>query len=407
MGFGNGQGWDGGLNNIGPNQDAWMKLFNATQMPGTPEGQRALNQPPAQPPLPAAQDDVSRRIQENLDSPYGGVVSSINKSENQHALYTPNQFQADPNAFRFDQYRQWADKYGGLADQYGGRADLSWDNQAAVRGQQADLLGTAVSRQPRLNLAADDARTRLGVTQSYVGNLAGGAADTAGGVGQKSIQQMALDAAAGNGPTAAQAQLQRSTDANIAAVRSAMAGQRGVSAGQAARLGGQMTADLQLKAAQDAAMLRAQEQQAAMGLAGQVTGQARGQDLQAVGLSSQLALGAQKQLADQAQASFTATGNLADQVRSTDTGLYGGNTAAQNAALASGLGLDQQQLALKQAQENFDYNRYRDYHNWLVTQYGGQGNYQTPWEDQAWANLGAGLVQGGAEGLVNWMTKDN
>lgn len=335
----------------------------------------------------------------------GGQVTKLDIGENQKAIYTPREFNANPNAFKFDDYGKWSTQFADMAGKYGGRAEQDYANQAAVRGTQGELLGTGADRQAGLNRAADDSRTRLNVNQSLVSNLASGAADTAGGVGQKSIQQMALDAAGGVGPSAAQAQFQRSQDANIAAVRSAMAGQRGMSAGQAARMGGQQIADLGLKSAQDAAMLRAQEQQAAMGLAGSVTGQARGQDLQAAGLSSQLALGAQKQYADQAAGNYTASGNLAEQIRSGDTGLYGGNTAATNAALGAGLGLDQQQLALKQAQEEFDYTKYRDWQNWAVSQYDGAGNYQAPWSDQAWAQAGAGAVQGLVQGGIDWLSK--
>jgi hypothetical protein len=348
----------------------------------------------------ALADELARREQKE-----GGYQDTITVKENEQAIWKPNAFEANPDAFKFDDYDKWSTQFANMADTYGGRAEQDYTNQAAVRGVQGELLDTGADRQAGLNRAADDSRTRLNVNQGFVSNLASGAADTAGGVGQKSIQQMALDAAGGVGPSAAQAQFQRSQDANIAAVRSAMAGQRGMSAGQAARMGGQQVADLGLKAAQDSAMLRAQEQQAAMGLAGSVTGQARGQDLQAAGLSSQLALGAQKQYADQAAGNYTASGNLAEQIRSGDTGLYGGNTAATNAALGSGLGLDQQQLALKQAQEEFDYTKYRDWQNWMVSQYGGAGNYQTPWSDQALGNAAAGAVQGLVSGGIDWLSK--
>lgn len=408
--FGNpNQGFTGGMENFKPLLDAGGGSLSRQQLKNLGTINKmdptALGDGRAARMITAGESSAGGQTTSDGGVTPGGQVTKIDVTENQKAIYTPREFADNPNAFNFDQYDKWATQYGNMAQDAGAKASQNYQDQAAVRGVQDELMAGAADRQTGMNRAADDSRTRLNATQGYVGNLASGAADTAGGVGQKSIQQMSLDAAAGNGPTAAGAQFQRQTDANIAAVRSAMAGSRGMSAGQAARMGGQQVADLQAKASQDAAMLRAQEQQAAMGLAGSVTGQARGQDLQAAGLSSQLALGAQKQLADQAGSNLTASGNLAEQIRSADTGLYSGNMNQQNAGLGAGLGLDQQQLALKQAKEEYDYNRYRDWQNWMVTQYGGEGNYQAPWKDQAWAQAGAGAVQGGVEGLINWATK--
>lgn len=396
------QDFTGGINigNLPPGSEKILNPFLNSQNPPsqTNPGGGGSQTPEQQ--AAALADELARR--EKLD---GGSRTTLPLKENEKVIWTPDQFNANPAAFNFDQYQQWSDQYKNMAQDAGEKAGQTWQDQAAVRGVQDDLMAGAAGRQPGMDRAADESRSRLNATQGYVAGLASGAQDTAGGVGQKSIQQMSLDAAAGNGPTAAGAQFQRATDANIAAVRSAMAGQRGMSAGQAARMGGQQVADLGLKAAQDSAMLRAQEQQAAMGLAGNVTGQARGQDLQAAGLSSQLALGAQKQLADQAGSNLTASGNLAEQIRSADTGLYAGSMNQQNAAVGAGVGLDQQQLALKQAKEEYDYNRYRDWQNWQVTQYGGAGNYQTPWSEQALAGAAAGAAQGTVEGLINWGTK--
>jgi hypothetical protein len=332
-------------------------------------------------------------------------LGTISKEENATTVYNPATFDSNPNTFKFDQAAAWRDQFGKQAAAADTNAAEQYAAQARARSVQTDLIAGSAGRQTGLNASSFNADRALAATQGRVGDIAAGRTDTTGGVGQKSVQQMALDAAAGNGPSASQAQFQRAADQNASAVRSAMAGNRGMSAGQAARMGGQMTADLGLRAGQDAAVLAAQEQQAGMQLAGNVTGQARGQDLQAVGLGAQLDLGAQKQFGDQSATNLTATGNLTEQARSADIGLYGGEANLANQARGAQLGVDTQNLELKQQQEALKYKQYQDWNNWIVTQYGGQGNYQAPWEQQAWAQAGAGAVGGLVSGAIDWATK--
>lgn len=294
----------------------------------------------------------------------GAYQHTISLNENERNVYVPGQFRNNPAAFQFDQAQKWADLYGGQAGQHGTRADQAWNQQAQAREGQAQAINNAWARQGQMYGATDAATGRLTGTQDLVGA-----------------------AAAGQGPTAAQAQFQRNLDQSISATRSALAGQRGLSRGAAARLGAQSISDLGLKSAADAAALRAQEQQAAMGL------------------SANLNLGTQGQLGQQAATNLATTGNLANQLRTADTGLYGGEVNAQQMNQGMGLSLDQQQLALKQQQEQADYNKWRDWNNWIVTQYGGAGNYQTPWQDQAWTQMGAGLVSGLAQGGIDWLTR--
>lgn len=396
----------------------------------------------------------------------GAQQHTISLNENQRNVYVPGQFRNNPEAFQFDQAQKWADLYGGQAGQHGTRAEEAWNQQAQARAGQAQAINDAWARQGQMYGAADAATQRMQQAQESLGGVVSGAgsripgmesatdqataqmqrmgdltsgiasgqATTPGGVGQASAQQLALNAASGNGPTAAQAQFQRNLDQSISATRSALAGQRGLSRGAAARIGAQSVSDLGLKSAADAAALRAQEQQAGMQLAGGITGQARGQDLQAAGLGAQtsmglqgqlagqeaaardrqlqasglgaqIAMGTQGQLAQQAATNLATTGNLANQLRTADTGLYGGEINAQQMNQGMGMSLDQQQLALKQQQEQADYNKWRDWNNWIVTQYGGAGNYQAPWQDQAWMGMGAGLVSGLASGGIDWLTR--
>lgn len=294
----------------------------------------------------------------------GASQTTISLNENERNVYVPGEFRNNPEAFKFDQSKAWSDLYGAQAAQHGGRADQAWANQGQARAGQAQAINDAWGRQGQMYGASDQATGRLAGTQDLVGS-----------------------AAAGNGPSAAQSQFQRNLDQSISATRSALAGQRGLSRGAAARLGAQSVSELGLKSAADAAALRAQEQQAAMGL------------------SANLNLGAQGQLGQQSATNLATTGNLANQLRTADTGLYGGEVNTQQLNQGMGLQMDQQNLQLKQQQEQADYNKWRDWNNWIVTQYGGAGNYTAPWQDQAWMNMGAGLVGGLAQGGVDWLSR--
>ena len=87
-------------------------------------------------------------------------------------------------------------------------------------------------------------------------------------------------AAAGNGPSAAQAQLQAGNEANIKAAMSQAASAKGPSQTAAARQSIASSATANQQTANQAAMLRAQEMQAAYGLNAQVAGDIRNTDTQ-------------------------------------------------------------------------------------------------------------------------------
>lgn len=92
------------------------------------------------------------------------------------------------------------------------------------------------------------------------------------------IQQLQA-AARGEGPSAAQQMMQQAQDRNTQQAMALAASQRGPGAAAAGYNAQANTAMANQQAASDAAVLRAQEQNQAMGLLAQVTGQARGQDI--------------------------------------------------------------------------------------------------------------------------------
>lgn len=97
---------------------------------------------------------------------------------------------------------------------------------------------------------------------------------------QSQLANLVLDAAQGRGPSAAQAQLQAGMDQAIANQYAQAASARSsLGAAAAARQAGMSAAQIQQQTANEAAALRAREQQAAMGLAGDLTSQMRGQSL--------------------------------------------------------------------------------------------------------------------------------
>ncbi len=87
------------------------------------------------------------------------------------------------------------------------------------------------------------------------------------------------NASLGKGPSAAQAQLQAGTDANISQQMALAASARGVNSAAAQRNARNQAALIQQRTGQDAAALRAQEMQAAMQLYTGALGDTRGQDL--------------------------------------------------------------------------------------------------------------------------------
>lgn len=174
-------------------------------------------------------------------------------------------------------------------------------------------------------------------------------------------------AADGQGPSAAQAQLQGATDRNFQQAAALANTQRGMGGAAAARQLAAQAGTMGQQAANDSAALRAQEQQTAMAQLGQYTQALRGQDLETAGLDQQRNLAnlqsevTQRQMNDQATQYYISQGlDLA--------------SAQQRAAF------DMQQLLLNQ---NLAYNQL----GMQATQGAGAGRSGL---------LGAGLQTGGA-----------
>ncbi len=97
--------------------------------------------------------------------------------------------------------------------------------------------------------------------------------------GQMQLMQQLMQQANGQGPSLAQMQLQRAGDQNMQQAMSMAASQRGQNAGGAMRQLSNQRAQIGSQQAADSGMLRLQEQMAAQNMLGQVSGQARGQDI--------------------------------------------------------------------------------------------------------------------------------
>lgn len=148
---------------------------------------------------------------------------------------------------------------------------------------------------------------------------------------QWNLAQMLSAQTQGQGPSLAQMQLQKATDANIRQAMALGASQRGVGAGAAMRSIANNTAMAQQQAGADSAALRLQEQQAAQNQLGQLLAGMRGQDQSIAG--SQAQLNQQVALANQ-QAQLGMTGLNDTQNRfygQTANDLYSQQMAAQQA----------------------------------------------------------------------------
>lgn len=194
--------------------------------------------------------------------------------------------------------------------------------------------------------------------------------------------QMAQAAASGQGPSAAQAQLRAGVDQAIAAQMAAGASAGG---GAAALRGAQQQAGLmQQQAANQAAQLRAQEQQQAMALFGNLATQQDQLAAQRAAQAGGLSLGAQELSGAQKQAALEAL--LSGAGQQAGLGLQAASTQAgfeQQANLANldagtRVALANQMAANEAAQ--------------LQAQLGMQGQLAALGAEQAYAGLGAGLM---------------
>lgn len=151
---------------------------------------------------------------------------------------------------------------------------------------------------------------------------------------QYSLAQTLAAQANGQGPSLAQMQLQKATDANIHQAMALGASQRGVGAAGVMRSVANNTAMAQQQAAADSAALRLQEQQASQNQLGQLLAGMRGQDQSIAG--SQAQLNQQVALANQ-QAQL---------------GMTGLNDAQNRYYAQAGTDLYSQQMAARQARED-------------------------------------------------------
>lgn len=131
---------------------------------------------------------------------------------------------------------------------------------------------------------------------------------------QMSLGQALANQANGIGPSLAQMQLQKGVNSNLAASMAMAASQRGMGRAAALRGLGYQSADIRQQGAQDAAMLRLQEQQQAQNTLGQLLAGTRGQDMSEAGANLQAAL-TQRGMNDANRQYYTSQGLNLDQLQ--------------------------------------------------------------------------------------------
>lgn len=173
--------------------------------------------------------------------------------------------------------------------------------------------------------------------------------------GQLGLMSQLQGQANGTGPSIAQGQLQRASDANLAQSMAMAQSMGGMGAGAGLRGISQQRAGVGQQLASDSGLLRLQEQQQAQGLLANVTAGGRGQDIglatgqaglfQQAGLANQ---GAQNQFA-LTQAGFNQAANQANLSSSIQQQQM--NDQMVQAYLAKGMTLDEAQMQAKMQME--------------------------------------------------------
>lgn len=176
------------------------------------------------------------------------------------------------------------DRAGKSVDQFAGQANQWWNQN------RDEFMGAYNPNQPQVNMNAGNLQSGVnGTAQAGVAQAAGpnGAMQGQSRDMQLALMQRLQDQAQGKGPSLAQMQLQKGTDANISNAMALGQSQRG--AGQAGMLKGIATqqANIGQGMANDAAMLRLQEQMQANSMLGQGLQGMRGQDLSYAGMEQQ------------------------------------------------------------------------------------------------------------------------
>jgi hypothetical protein len=161
----------------------------------------------------------------------------------------------------------------------------------AQQASAAPVAHTAVGPTANVQAAtAGGAPMFANATQAQAGNAQAGQIDAMGGL--RAQQTGAINtlqsAANGEGPSAAQEMLRQQTGANIAQQMAMRASARGGNVGNAERTAADNVANLSAQGAQQASLVRAQEQATSRGQLGQIIEGARGQDIQGQGLNANL-----------------------------------------------------------------------------------------------------------------------
>lgn len=176
------------------------------------------------------------------------------------------------------------DRAGKAIEQAGQDAGQWWDKN------RDDFMGAYNPQQPGVNMNAGNLQSGVnGTAQSSVSQSAGpnGAMQGQSRDMQLALMQRLQDQAQGKGPSLAQMQLQKGTDANMSSAMALGQSQRGV--GQAGMMKGIATqqANIGQGMANDSAMLRLQEQMQANQMLGSGLQGMRGQDQGYAGMEMQ------------------------------------------------------------------------------------------------------------------------
>lgn len=256
---------------------------------------------------PAVDEAYNRELEAARQRGYGGGVWGLQED----ARRTPQNYRPDGTYMLSpgNSVAYGTDVIGAEA----GTVDPNNPFAAQVEQQTRNALSQRVGADPRSVAVGTDPNAARGMQQH-----AFGAVDAQTQFERRGQQMLAADlrqqALGQGGPTAAQGMLQQAADRNIAGQLAAAASGRGGNLGGALAGAQTQAADIGLQAGQQAATLRAQEQQSAQQLMGDVLSASRGLGVQ--GASAQ--------------------GNIANQVRSGDVAAYG----AQTDALLGGRQLD-------------------------------------------------------------------
>lgn len=176
------------------------------------------------------------------------------------------------------------DRWGKQVEQDVGTAGQWWDQNRDA------FMGAYNPQQGQVNMNAGNLQSGVnGTAQAGVQQAAGpnGAMQGQSRDMQMALMQRLQDQAQGKGPSLAQMQLQKGTDANMSAAMALGQSQRG--AGQAGMMKGiaSQQANIGQGMANDAAMLRLQEQMQANQMLGSGLQGMRGQDLSYAGMEQQ------------------------------------------------------------------------------------------------------------------------